>query len=211
VAGVADTALEEVARHGGAEMAVSTAVAIVTDRDKQDHDQFDVEALARATAKRVRDRLDVLGKKSVEEADDQDVLALLLRWRDLCGADEPRRWLAEQLASPWDVRDVAGLFVPIATSHGSGAPRKRLAEVSISSLAELLPLEDVLNSFAGGQPVDDTVLWQLEKDVTFAGRVAFADAVLTNRWHQRNTASAARGPARADADGAADPPPEPAR
>lgn len=210
VAGVGDTALEEIGKHGGAEMVVSTAVAIVTDREKQDHDQFDVEALARATAKRVRDRLDVLGKRSVEEADDEDVLALLFRWRDLCGADEPRRWLGQQVAGPWDVRDVAGLFVPIATSHGSGAPRKRLAELSVSSLAELLPLEDVLNSFAGRQPVDDTALWELEKDVTFAGRVAFAAAVLTNMWHQRNTANAAQGPARADADGTADTPPEPA-
>jgi hypothetical protein len=181
-----EAALDDIARHGSYPVLANTAAAIVCDREKQDHDLFDAGALARSSAERIRARVEELGRMSVEEAGDRDLLVLLYRWGDLPGDDGPRTWLERQVRGQWDVRDVVGLFVPIATSQGSGAPRKRLAELSTSSLASLLPLEEVIDVFAGGDPVDDATLWKLEKDVSFAGRVAFARAVLTNMWHERN-------------------------
>ncbi len=180
-----DSALDDIARHGSYGILASAAAAIVADREQQDHDRFDTGALARSSAERIRARVEELGGMSVEEAGDQDLLVLLYRWGDLSGDDEPRAWLARQVTDRWDVRDVVALFVPIATSHGSGAPRKRLAKLSTSSLASLLPLDNVIDVFAGGDHVDDAMLWELEKDVSFAGRIAFSHAVLTKHVARR--------------------------
>lgn len=186
IVGAVEVALDDIGRHGGLAVLANAAAAIVTDRERQDHERIDLAGLAAAATERIRARVEELGGLSVEVADSEDLLVLLYRWRDLAGEEGPRAWLARQVADRWKLQDVVGMFVPIATSHGGAAPRKRLAELSTSSLASLLPLDDVIEAFAGSDRIDDATRWELEKDVSFGGRVAFARAVLTNMWHDRH-------------------------
>jgi hypothetical protein len=121
-----------------------------------------------------------LNREAVMPVEDtHEVLAMLFRWRDLAGEDAPRGWLQAHLDSGgWSSGDFVGLFVPLATSYGEGAPRKSFGDLSLASLDTLLGLENVIGRLELDNDAQTDDDHPKVGDVSFAARVKAARSAI---------------------------------
>lgn len=124
------------------------------------------------------------------ERQEEWVIPLLLRLRELTTADTVTQWLTDRLdESAWTVEDLAVALVPVATTHGGGRPTKVLAHADVlESLVALLPLDWIIDRLEGleeaGEPLDR--LTMTEDDLTFENRIRHAKAAIRIRLEQGN-------------------------
>jgi hypothetical protein len=128
--------------------------------------------------------LDEAKSVSLEEQEEW-VVPLLFRLRELAGPERVTEWLQMNLGtSAWSVEDLAAALLPMATAYGGGRPTKVLAHADdIGLLKELLPIEWVITHLTGleeaGEPLDR--LTMTEDDLTFEKRIRHVKAVIRDR------------------------------
>lgn len=122
------------------------------------------------------------------EGQEEWVIALLFRLRELTTAETVTQWLMDRLdESAWTVEDLAAALVPVATTYGGGRPTKVLAHADVlESLVALLPLDWIIDRLEGleeaGEPLDR--LTMTEDDLTFENRIRHAKAAIRIRMEQ---------------------------
>lgn len=167
-----DELFQRAAKHPrGLLLVVKGAERALADRTEQGKDLTPALSHLKETVRgMIEQSLEASTSRRIPETEDS--LRLLFAWARLTTPQTVRDWVRAQLGTTaWTLRDLAGMFVPIATAYMATGVRKVLGEFQQSDFEALVPIDEAFASLGSLDEVAGNLRESRSSDTSFENRV----------------------------------------